>query len=162
MTVALCAAPADAGWFFHRQRTRVRVRYSAGYSGQCPPSCGAPAQRAPQAVPRGCPGGVCPAPQAAVGDGPAAFLSSLNAWRASRGRGPLSYDANLAAFAASNNGIHTPHSAGGAAQTWAGTSSYSAAFQMWAASPSHASIMLSATQVVGVSTCETGCTGNFR
>lgn len=95
-------------------------------------------------------------------DGPAAFLSSLNAWRARYGRGPVGWDANLAAYAATNAGVHQPGSSGGASQCWASTRSYLGALGMWQASPAHARILLGATSAVGVSVCPSGVTCNAR
>lgn len=90
------------------------------------------------------------------------FLMALNAWRAQHGRGPLRWDAGLAAHAASNRGVHDPGSMGGARQCWAGTSSLMAALGMWQGSSAHASILLNATSVIGASRCPSGSTANAR
>jgi len=100
--------------------------------------------------------------QQATQDGPAAFLASLNAWRAMNGRGPLQWDSNLAAYAATNSGVHSPGSSGGGSQVWAGVRSYSHALQMWISSPAHRAILLNATSSIGVSLCPSGTTANAR
>lgn len=97
-----------------------------------------------------------------AGDGPAAFLAALNAERARIGRAPLVWDATLAAFAATNRGIHQPGTNGGAGQCWAGVGSMMGAFHQWMASPPHRAILLGATHAVGVSLCPSGCTANAR
>lgn len=89
-------------------------------------------------------------------------LDAVNRLRAAYGRPPLAWDAALAAYASRNNGIHAPGSSGGAGQCWAGVSDPVAAVGMWAHSPAHLSIILNATQCVGVSPCPTGCTLNAR
>lgn len=95
------------------------------------------------------------------GDDPASFLAALNAHRARYGRGPVGWDPNLAAWAASNNGVHAAHSMHGrAGQCWAGTRSYMHALRMWIASPAHNAILLNATSAVGCSPCPTGMTLN--
>lgn len=136
---------AEAGKIRMRQRTAYR--YSA-------PTCAAPAVLA-QPV-RVSPG---PAPVAVQGE-EGAFLGALNAWRASRGRGPVGWSPQLAGAAATNNAVHAPHSTGGGRQCWAGTGSLMQALVMWQASPAHASILLGATSVVGASPCATGATCN--
>lgn len=103
-----------------------------------------------------------PAPQAhAMGDA-GGFLATLNQWRAAHGRGPLAWDAGLAAHAASNAGIHQPGTNGGAGQCWAGVASLDVALRMWFASPAHASILLNASTSVGASLCPSGATCNAR
>lgn len=99
---------------------------------------------------------------AVLADGPAAFLASLNAWRASQGRSPVGWDATLAWYAARNNAVHAPGSSGGGAQCWAGVGSYLQALSMWKASSPHAAILLGARSAVGASTCPTGLTCNAR
>lgn len=90
------------------------------------------------------------------------FLAVLNQWRASHGRHPIGWDQNLANYAATNNGVHAPHSNGGAAQCWASPKDLMASLHMWFASPAHASILLNANTAIGASICPTGCTANAR
>jgi uncharacterized protein YkwD len=92
----------------------------------------------------------------------AAFLAELNAVRARHGRGPLAWDPTLAAYAASNAGIHQPGTNGGAGQCWSGLRSPVAALRQWLASPAHLAILLSARSSVGCSVCPSGCTANAR
>jgi len=98
------------------------------------------------------------------GDSPEAFLQALNAHRARNGRGPVGWDSNLAATAATNNiAGHAPHSMRGAAgQCWASGTGYLSALQRWIASPSHNAILLNATSAVGCSPCPSGMTLNTR
>ena len=92
----------------------------------------------------------------------AIFLSALNLWRAQHGRGPLRWDAGLAAYAASNGGVHAQGSSGGAMQCWAGTSSLTAALGLWQRSGAHAAILLNASSVIGAARCPSGSTANAR
>lgn len=101
-------------------------------------------------------------PVPAAADSPAAFMALLNQARAASGRPPLAWDANLAAYAATNAGIHQPGSSGGAGQCWAGVRSYREAFRLWAASPPHWAILMGARSSVGVAICPTGITANAR
>lgn len=102
-----------------------------------------------------------PPPVASPAGAPSA-LALVNQLRASYGRPPLSWDSTLAWYASRNNGVHAPGSNGGAGQCWAGVSDPAAAVAMWARSPAHLAIILSATTSVGVSPCPTGCTLNAR
>lgn len=112
-------------------------------------------QAAPQPAP------LAPTYQAA-GGGYAAALAVINGARASAGRGPLAWSATLAAYAASNTGVHAPGSSGGAGQCWAGVADPVAAARMWLGSPAHWAILVNATTEVGISTCPTGVTCNAR
>lgn len=96
--------------------------------------------------------------QVQVQDGPAAFLAGLNAWRASRGIGPVGWDAGLAARAAGNRWVHD----GTPGQCWSSSSSLMHSLRLWQASPAHAAILLSATVAVGASPCPSGATCNVR
>ena len=102
-----------------------------------------------------------PPPVAAAAGAPSA-LALVNQLRASYGRPPLSWDSTLAWYASRNNGVHAPGSNGGAGQCWAGVSDAATAVSMWARSPAHLAIILSATTSVGVSPCSTGYTLNAR
>lgn len=102
-----------------------------------------------------------PPPVASPAGAPSA-LALVNRLRASYGRPPLSWDSTLAWYASRNNGVHAPGSNGGAGQCWAGVNDPAAAVAMWARSPAHLAIILSATTSVGVSPCPTGCTLNAR
>lgn len=112
-----------------------------------------------QAVPRAV---ATPQAWAAPANDAGAFLARLNAWRARHGRHPIGWDATLAAYAASNAGVHAPGSSGGAAQCWASHRSLVAALDAWIASPAHASILLNASVAVGASPCPSGSTCNAR
>lgn len=141
MTILACvAAPSEAGLF--RRQT---------------PPCRAAAAPTPtyQAATVSMPAYQAPAPALSA-------LDAVNRLRAAYGRPPLAWDAALASYAARNTGVHAPGSSGGAAQCWAGVSDPIAAVGMWARSPAHLSIILSATTAVGVSPCSTGCTLNAR
>jgi uncharacterized protein YkwD len=87
------------------------------------------------------------------------FLALVNQHRANHGLGPIGWDQNCANLAATNNGIHTPHSMFGS-QVWAGASDFVSAFNMWVASPAHNAILLGARSAIGVARCVTGCTAN--
>jgi hypothetical protein len=104
-----------------------------------------------------------PTPQTAVsqwsaGDEAGAFLAALNQWRAWHGRHPVSWDANLAAWAATNAGVHD----GRPMQCWSGQRSLLASLRAWEASPAHAAILLTATVAVGAAPCPSGATANCR
>ena len=103
-----------------------------------------------------------PTPRAHALSEAGSFLAALNQWRAAHGRGPLAWDAGLAAYAASNAGIHQPGTSGGAGQCWAGVANLDVALRMWFASPPHASILLNASTSVGASICPSGATCNAR
>lgn len=124
------------------------------------PACAGGTCRPTYAAPRASPC-VEPTCAVAVGGGPADFMASLNSWRAANGRSPAAWDGNLAAFAATNAGVHQPGSSGGGAQTWAPTADLGSALGMWVRSPPHAAILLNAT-VVGASVCPSGTTCNGR
>jgi len=87
------------------------------------------------------------------------FLALVNQHRANHGLHPIGWDQNCANLAATNNGIHTPHSMFGS-QVWAGVSDFASAFHMWVASPAHNAILLGARSAIGVARCVTGCTAN--
>jgi uncharacterized protein YkwD len=87
------------------------------------------------------------------------FLALVNQHRANHGLGPIGWDQHCANLAATNNGIHTPHSMFGS-QVWAGASDFVSAFNMWVASPAHNAILLGARSAIGVARCVTGCTAN--
>jgi len=87
------------------------------------------------------------------------FLALVNQHRANHGLHPIGWDQNCANLAATNNGIHTPHSMFGS-QVWAGVSDFTSAFNMWVASPAHNAILLGARSAIGVARCITGCTAN--
>ena len=132
-------------------RARVRV-----YASTCVAPVVIPA---PAPAPATTPQAVAPATAAApVGDGPAAFLASLNLWRSWYGRGPVGWDAGLAALAASNAGVHD----GTANQCWSSSPSLMTSLRMWQGSPAHAAILLGATVAVGASPCPSGATCNAR
>lgn len=99
-----------------------------------------------------------PAPE----DSPSGFLAALNAYRAMAGRPALSWDSNLAAWAAANS--RWPHgtTAPGAGQCSARTVSYQEALRQWINSPPHQAILMGATTCVGVSPCAFGMTVNAR
>ncbi len=105
---------------------------------------------------------VVPTTNAVVSSEATMFLMAVNAWRAQHGRGPLRWDAGLAAYASTNCGIHAPGSSGGAPQCWAGTSSLTAALGMWQRSGPHASILLNAASAIGAARCPSGATANAR
>ncbi len=108
-------------------------------------------------------GTTAPAPATSQGPSEAAlFLAALNLWRAQHGRGPLRWDAGLAAFASRNSEVHAPGSSGGGSQVWAGTSSLTAALGLWQRSGPHASILLNASSVIGAARCPSGSTANAR
>ena len=169
----LTSAPAQAGIFCHRRAGArgecgtARTRFSVRVRGV------APAGYVPTVGVGGCgvggygvtpSAGViyrAPAPPRGGGYAPDGFLSSLNAWRARNGRGPLAWDNGLASYAACNTGVHAPGSSGGGAQCWAGVQSLDAALPMWESSPAHAAILLTGT-TVGASTCPSGATCNVR
>jgi hypothetical protein len=90
-----------------------------------------------------------PAYQASAGDSPAQFLAELNAARAALGRGPLSWDQNLANAAACARYCHDPAGMRGA-QCWAGTQSYCHALALWKVSSAHWSILVNARRAVGM------------
>jgi uncharacterized protein YkwD len=91
------------------------------------------------------------------------FLVTLNGERRRRYLPPVSWDANLAAYAARNTSYHSPASrAPYSSQTWAGTRSYQQAYSMWMQSPAHRSILLGARQSIGISPCPSGMTCNAR
>lgn len=160
--MSVSAFPAQAGLFCHRNTTRVRYTYTRRYT---TPACAtSPTYRyvypAPRAAPQSCPGGVCPVPRASIAPTNVGFfLAALNEWRSRHGRPPAVWDSRLAAAAATNNGVHSPGSAAGGSQTWAGSYNLMSALQMWENSPSHASILLNANYV-GASLCSTGATCN--
>ena len=134
------ASTAEAGWLCRRSRCRPIYQYQA-----------APAPATYQ-----------PMSRAYAPSDTGSFLAALNQWRAAHGRGPLAWDAGLAAHAASNAGVHQPGSNGGAGQCWAGVASLDVALRMWFASPAHASILLNASTSVGASLCPSGATCNAR
>jgi uncharacterized protein YkwD len=104
-----------------------------------------------------------PAPVPAyTADSPATFMALVNQARAQIGRPALVWDATLAAYAATNAGIHMPGSSGGASQCWAGVRSYYQAFHMWRNSPAHWNILMGASSSIGVAPCPTGMTANCR
>lgn len=150
IALALLAIPAtsDACWRCRRQCQPARPAVTYQWTYATPQAVSA----TPQAVTY----------QATVTDEAGAFLASLNAWRAAYGRHPLSWDYSLAAYAASNAGVHAPGTSGGASQAWAGTTSLMSALQMWQSSPAHAAILLNATTSVGASMCPSGVTCNSR
>ena len=137
------ASTAEAGWLCRRSRCRPIYQYQAAP---------APATYQPR---------VQPEPQPQTHDA-GSFLAALNQWRAAHGRGPLAWDAGLAALAARNAGIHQPGTNGGAGQCWAGVDNLDVALRMWFASPRHASILLNASTSVGASLCPSGATCNAR
>lgn len=96
-----------------------------------------------------------------AGDGYGAALAAVNGWRAMMGRGPLAWSPDLAGWAARNVGVHGVM-APGAAQCQAWCSDPVAAVRMWIASPAHASILLNATQVIGIGASAGGFTANAR
>lgn len=115
------------------------------------------------------------APRPAVayeGDGPAVFLTIINAERARHGRRALVWDSTLAAYASRNTSSladpryrgHSPWSMapGASGQCWAGCRSYSQAAYMWLRSPAHRAIILNATVSIGVAPCPSGMTANTR
>ena len=155
----LTASPrVEAGLFRYRCRGKVVMRWH----GCASMPVATPACPSPQATPQA-PAAVQSIPgPVGYADGPAAALAAVNAIRSLHGRGPLTWDATLAGFAASNNAMHAPGSSGGGSQAWAGVWSYTQAVQMWAASPPHLAILLGAVGSVGISTCPTGCTLNAR
>jgi hypothetical protein len=157
----LCLAvsgDSEAGLFNRaRVRQRTTVRYSTTTRASPCTARGCPAPAAVYAVPQAYPG-----PQVSAAGGEAGvFLASLNGWRAMNGRGPVGWDSTLAAYAATNGGVHAPGSSGGGSQTWAPTPSLTRALSMWIASPAHAAILLNAV-TVGASPCATGSTCNAR
>jgi hypothetical protein len=145
MLCLACSGDTEAGLF--RRRPRVAYRYSAR-------GCAAPA---PAVVPADKLFGVTQA-----GGEAGAFLAALNQWRAACGRGPVGWDATLAAYASRNSGFHSPGSSGGASQCWAQTGSLMRALGQWVDSPPHAAILLNAAVAVGASRCPSGMTCNAR
>jgi uncharacterized protein YkwD len=87
---------------------------------------------------------------------PYGFVAWLNQLRAQYGRGPVSYDPNLSAWAESNNGQQLArgmghHQMGTARRQNAGWGSAAAVWNKWVASPGHASALLDpSTTMVGI------------
>ena len=130
LTFALAVPlPADAGWFRHRRR--------------CQP-CSAPTPcQARQATYASMQTGLAyPASQAATGD-PGAFLGWINSVRASHGRGPVGWSAQLANDAAVNSSRGFGHSwMGSARRQNAGVGPLGSVQAMWLQSPAHADAIL--------------------
>jgi hypothetical protein len=144
---AVLATPttSSACWRCHRRPVRRPV------CRPCRPVAPVPTL-APQATPQTAVG------QWSAGDEAAVFLSALNQYRAAYGRHPVSWDANLAAWAATNAGVHN----GPFAQCSNPDHSLMRSLRAWQASPAHAAIILSATVAVGASPCPSGATLNCR
>lgn len=142
--------PADAGCARGRlARRQARATVSRATT---PPtaSCASPAARPMQAMPSGQVS--APVPQAATGD-PGTFLNWLNAYRASRGVGPASYDPALSVDAAASNAAMRAR--GVLAHYWniapasknVGSGPMGTIQAMWAGSPAHDLWLLRATSV---------------
>lgn len=96
-----------------------------------------------------------------TGGGYDAALAAVNGWRLAHGRGPLAWSPDLAGWASRNAGVHGVM-APGASQCQAWCSDPVTAVRQWIASPAHASILLNATQVIGIGASAGGFTANAR
>lgn len=143
----------------------------AAYLGQTPlyhPVYTVPTQATPQPASMGAtayaqaPARVYASPSSPAEDSPSGFLAALNAYRAARGKHPLSWDSTLAGWAAANSIWPHGTTAPGAGQCSARTTSYQEALRQWINSPPHQAILLGATTCIGVSPCAFGMTANAR
>ena len=87
------------------------------------------------------------------------FLALVNQHRANHGLSPIGWSQEAANLAATNNGIHTPHSMFGS-QVWSGTTDFVSSFYLWTQSAAHNAILLGARTAIGIARCATGCTAN--
>jgi hypothetical protein len=128
------AAPADAGWLFHRRKARCQKQ-------PAPTSC--QARQATYATPQAAP--AYQATQGATGD-PGTFLAWLNGVRLANGRGAVGWHAGLANDAAVNSSRGFGHSHMGQARRQnAGVGTLATVQAMWLQSPAHADAILDPT-----------------
>ena len=146
------ATPSEACWRCRCRQTPSRIAYAARGEAPAVPVV-------PSYVPTP---NVAPAPSWGVSvPSYSDALAVLNEARALRGLGPLGWDASLAAWAASNTGVHgvmAPRAS--QVQAWCGDPVTAA--RQWLASPAHLSLILSATTSVGIGQSAGGFTANLR
>jgi uncharacterized protein YkwD len=87
------------------------------------------------------------------------FLALVNQHRANHGLHPIGWSQEAANMAATNNGVHAPHSIYGR-QNWSSTSDFVSSFYLWVASPAHNAMLLGINTAIGIARCVTGCTAN--
>lgn len=87
------------------------------------------------------------------------FLNLVNQHRANHGLPPVGWSQDAANMAATNNGVHAPHSIFGR-QNWSSTSDYVSSFYLWVQSAPHNAMLLGINTAIGIARCATGCTAN--
>jgi hypothetical protein len=87
------------------------------------------------------------------------FLALVNQHRANHGLPPVAWSQEAANMAATNNGVHAPHSIFGR-QNWSSTSDFVSSFYLWVQSAPHNAMLLGINTAIGIARCATGCTAN--